>query len=151
MNEIKFTDYDEVFLQKSWDWLNDPEMKYLTQTSTFSKEGQLDWFNTLQNRSDYKIWGVMADSEPVGAFGLKNITGYDAEYWGYIGNKAYWGRGIGVLMVKKAIERAKEQGLCAVYLKVIRENKRAIHLYEKTGFECFDEENEFLLMKVAIS
>ena len=46
------------------------------------------------------------------------------------------GQGIGSLLIEKALCIAKEQGIVQVILEVRVSNQPAIHLYEKTGFEC---------------
>ena len=92
--QIKFVKYNEHFLNKSWDWLNDPEIKKLTLTSDFTKKQQQVFFKSIPTRTDFKIWGVKCGDESIGVVGLKNITSHDAEYFGYIGEKNYWGSGI---------------------------------------------------------
>ena len=147
---VEFADYSKEFLEKSWEWLNDPEIKHLTNTSCFSKEDQLKWFNSLPDRSDYKVFGVLESGKPIGVFGLKNITAHDAEYWGYIGEKDSWGKKIGELIVKRAIEIAKEKNIGLLYLKVIPNNERAIRLYEKMNFVCTGIENNLLIMQLCL-
>ncbi|WP_133130565.1 GNAT family N-acetyltransferase [Legionella yabuuchiae] len=44
------------------------------------------------------------------------------------------GHGIGHQLIKKALELAKEKGLTRIELSVREDNKRAIHLYKKFGF-----------------
>lgn len=129
-------DYNEIFLEKSWDWLNDPEIRSLTLTTEFSRDDQMKFFNSLADRKDYWIKGVVEDEVPVGAMGLKNIDheSGNAEYWGYVGEKKYWGKGIGKFMLQMAVEKAKQLNLQSIYLHVAPFNQRAIALYKKTGF-----------------
>jgi len=44
-------------------------------------------------------------------------------------------RGIGTALTRHMLDIAKRKGLRKVSLRVIRENKRAIHMYEKCGFK----------------
>jgi RimJ/RimL family protein N-acetyltransferase len=88
-------EFNKVFLKMTWKWLNDPEIKQLTNSADFTIEDQKKWFNGLKNKQDYKIWGLTYHKKPVGVCGIKNITQNDCEYWGYIGEKEYWGRGFG--------------------------------------------------------
>lgn len=129
-------DYNEIFLEKSWDWLNDPEIRSLTLTTEFSRDDQMKFFNSLADRKDYWIKGVVEDEVPVGAMGLKNIDheSGNAEYWGYVGEKKYWGKGIGKFMLQMAVEKAKQLNLQSIYLHVAPFNQRAIALYKKKGF-----------------
>ena len=128
-------DYNLDFLDKSWEWLNDPEIKTLTLTPHFTKEDQINFYNSLPHKADYWIKGIIENGKPIGAMGLKHITKTEAEYWGYIGDKEYWGKGIGSFMMKEAIIKAKAFGLEKIYLKVSAQNTRAKQLYSKMGFQ----------------
>jgi RimJ/RimL family protein N-acetyltransferase len=131
---VKFTEYNRIFLEQSWKWLNDREIKMLTMTPDFTKEQQELFFESLLRRTNYFIQGILYDDLPIGACGLKNITEQDGEYWGYIGEKEYWGKGIGKEIMKYIISVAKEKQLKTIYLHVSETNLRARKLYEKNGF-----------------
>ena len=143
---IEFVNYDKVFLDKTWIWLNDEELKKLTMAPDFTRKNQSQWFKSLKKKNDYLIWGIKVNNIPVGVCGLKNITQYKAEYWGYIGEKNYWGKGIGEIMMNMIIDKAKELGLKKLYLKVLTNNYRAIRLYEKFNFNVTDKEQNILIM-----
>src|SRR6476620_3581377 len=113
----QLTAYNQQFLEKSWIWLRDPEIKALTLTPDFTREEQLAFYHSLPERKNYWIRGILEDGVPVGAMGLKHISSTTAEYWGYIGEKAYWGKGIGSFMIAAAVEKAKQLGLTAIYLQ----------------------------------
>ncbi|MEJ7578416.1 MAG: GNAT family N-acetyltransferase [Pyrinomonadaceae bacterium] len=132
---VRAVPYDERLLELSWSWLQDEEIRRLTMTPQFTKQEQITWFEGLRDRNDYLIWGIEAYGTLIGAFGIKGIDGESGEYWGYIGDKRFWGRGIGKWIVSEAIERAKEIGLKRLYLKVAEENSRAISLYQKFRFK----------------
>lgn len=144
--KVKFVNYDLVYKELSWEWLNDDEIKYLTITPDFTKEQQDKWFVTLKNRTDYKVWGVSYAGYPVGVVGLKNINDVECEYFGYIGNKKYWGLGIGSEMVKFAKNIAKEMGEKKIYLRVLQDNVRAIRLYQNNDFKLDVVDNKVMLM-----
>lgn len=145
---IQFVEYDNDYLNYSWVWLNDPEIKALVLAPEITKEGQKQWFNKLRFRNDYYIWGVKNDDVRIGVVGIKNIDMRKkaGEYFGYIGDKNFWGMGIGANMIKHIIEFAKTKQLSKIYLKVSRNNTRAIHLYEKQGFilNSIKSDNELL-------
>jgi RimJ/RimL family protein N-acetyltransferase len=150
---IKFVEFNEIFLESSWGWLNDPEIRLLTDTPDFTKDQQYLWYKGLSRRDDYLVFGVMEDSSPIGVVGLKNINKNkgQAEYFGYIGEKKYWGKGIGTLMMKKMEIIAKEKyNLSEIVLYVITENLRAIKLYRKMGYcqnESFDRYGKIFMIK----
>src|SRR5208283_2989 len=64
---LTFTRFDERFLEKSWEWLNDPEIKRLTLTPDFTRESQARWFARLPTMKDYLIWGLLHERTPIGA------------------------------------------------------------------------------------
>ena len=142
MEGLKFVEYNKEFLEKSWDWLNDTEIKKMIMSSDVTKTEQLKWYEKLAERKDYYIWGIKFNSEAIGAVGIKNIdfNSRKGEYFGYIGEKEYWGRGIGSEMLDYIISFAIQQGLKEIYLRVSNDNKRAIRLYEKKGF-FYDNKN----------
>ena len=106
----------------------------MTDTPAFTEEQQRNWFESLSGRSDYLIWGVVCDGRPIGACGLKHVTATDAEYWGYIGDKSFWGHGYGQSMVAFCLDKAHARGLQRVYLRVLSSNVRAQRLYQRMGF-----------------
>ncbi len=134
---IVFVEYTKDYLDLSWSWLNDPEIKALTMTPNFSREDQLNFFNQLPFRSDFKIFGIMVNNEMSGACGLKNITNTEAELWCYLGIKKYWGLGLGTPIIQYIENIGKKIDIPKLYLKVAKFNYRAIKTYEKNGF-CVD-------------
>ena len=139
MTKIKLVVFDKTFLDLTWLWLNDPEIKYLVDSPTITKEQQLEWFESLNKKEDYLIWGIKYSNVPVGVCGLKNITDESSEYWGYIGEKEFWGLGIGSIILDKMIYKAKTLKNKYIWLKVLNSNKRAIDLYSRKNFKILDK------------
>ncbi|MEI6681675.1 MAG: GNAT family N-acetyltransferase [Bacteroidota bacterium] len=131
---IELCDYTLEFLECSYSWLTDPEIKALTDTPEITREGQLNWFHSLPKLDDYMVWGVMYNGMPVGVCGLKHITADDCEYWGFIGEKSLWGKGLGSVILDNLLGKAVALGKQSVWLRVLKSNKRAIRLYEKFNF-----------------
>ncbi len=141
--------YTESFLEHSYRWLNNKEIKRLTNTPDLNREGQKKWYESIKERTDYKIWGINFDSRHIGACGLKNITNEDCEYWGYIGEKRHWGKGLGSCILFRLINYAKNSNMSSIWLKVLKENQRAINLYSKFGFKQ-EEELESGIIKMRL-
>lgn len=133
---VHFVPYNQTFCDLSWVWLNDPEIKRLTLTPDFSHEQQVAWFSTLHLRKDYKIWGIEYSDLPIGAVGIKHIDfmAKKAEYFGYIGDKHFWSKGIGNLMMLFIKQEVLKENLKSLYLHVSASNMRAIKLYVKHNF-----------------
>ncbi|ALB67377.1 GNAT family N-acetyltransferase [Cronobacter dublinensis] len=150
MDNLTLTTYDRDFLELSWTWLQDPEIKKLTLTSDFSRQDQENFFNNLSHREDYIIYGVNLGSRKIGVAGLKNIKENDAEYWGYIGEKDLWGKGLGKYLISALEDVAKNKGIKKLYLKVSDLNVRAIKAYQKSGFVINDHECDIIIMEKMI-
>ena len=146
-NSLELVDYDRGFLDKSWDWLNDKELKYLTMTPNFDKSEQVDFFNSLDTRENYFIYGITFMGVAIGACGLKNFINEKAELWLYIGDKSYWGKGLGKIIMNRLEEKALDKNLLKLYLKVIKENLVAINLYKNIGYTEIDNVNGYITME----
>ena len=144
--EVSFGEFNRETLDLSFDWLADPEIRQLTETPVIEKGAQLRWFNGLPSRSDYKVWGVSYQGKPVGVVGLKRIEAATAEYFGYIGVKSCWGKGIGSAMLDFAEKQAGLLGLRRLELRVITDNPRARTLYLRRGFTKYQEGAGYSLM-----
>jgi RimJ/RimL family protein N-acetyltransferase len=142
--------YDERMLELSWAWLRDPDLRRLVDSAEFTREAQRAWFDSLAGRSDYLIWGVEFEGAPIGAFGLKHVTSREAEYWGYIGEKSFWGRGVGRWMLERARAEAQCRGLSRLHLRVLRDNARAIAGYKRFGFRTDSVSEQSLLMSIDV-
>jgi RimJ/RimL family protein N-acetyltransferase len=143
---VKLVQYDRRYLLASRRWLRDPEIASLTMTPPFTDHEQESWFLSLQSKADYAVWGVELDGAPVGVAGLKNITLERAEYFGYLGEKWAWGAGHGTQMLLSTIDEARARGCRQIWLRVWRENQRAIALYRRQGFEVTRDEGDELHM-----
>lgn len=49
---VDFVEYSIEFLELSWEWLNDSEIKSLTMTPDFTREEQIVFFRKLPFRQD---------------------------------------------------------------------------------------------------
>ncbi|EOL8956463.1 GNAT family N-acetyltransferase [Cronobacter dublinensis] len=150
MDRITLTSYDREFLELSWIWLQDPEIKKLTLTSDFTREQQRAFFNSLNDRKDYLIYGIQLGTKKIGVAGLKNIKNDVAEYWGYIGDKDLWGKGIGKFVIEEIERIANNFGIKKLYLKVSEFNPRAIKAYHKSGFVISNSQNNVIFMEKVI-
>lgn len=149
--KLLFVEYSKEFLEKSWEWLNDPDIKKLTNTSDFTRKDQVKFFDSLSSKKDYFIKGILYNNIPIGACGLKYIADIDAEYWGYIGEKEYWGKGLGKEILKYMIVKGKDLGLHSIYLYVTKDNLRAIRLYQNIGFKTEEETESQYKMRLNLS
>ena len=150
--ELRFVEYSRSFLAKSWGWLNDPEIKKLTCTPDFTQQQQEDFFVGLP-RDGYHIWGLVYKDVEIGVVGLKNVKDGSAEYFGYIGEKQYWGMGLFSSILDGIKLECKKLNVEHLFLYVSRENAMAIRAYEKNGFSVSPllctKQQKFMSMKVS--
>jgi len=141
--EIRLVPFDRTYLERSWEWLRDPEIKTMTMAGEFTREDQERFFEDLPSRQDYKIWGVeSADGQPIGAGGIKHIHGSDGEFWCYIGERPYWGRGIGGRILEACEVEAQKLGIDRLTMVALEDNERSIRAYEKMGFQFVSRHEE---------
>ena len=151
MNAIlSLVPFSREFLDLSYRWLTDPEIKRLTDTPDITRQTQEAWFDNLPHRTEYIVWGIRIGDRPAGACGLKDISGDKAEYFGYIGEKELWGQKFGEAMIARVEEKATAMGIKTLSLKVRKDNERAIRLYRRVGFFSTEETPDYLLMKKTI-
>lgn len=136
-------------LKQTYAWLHDPEIQELTRTPDFTEDQQLLWLNNLPARTDCIVKAIYLDDEIIGAWGLKNINKEkgDAEQYYYIGNKNYWGQGIGEWLMDSVQKAALDIGLSRIYLSVVMKNFKAINLCFKNGFKIIGWENDLFKME----
>ena len=144
--EVEFVEFDRVFLGVSWKWLMDDEIRTLTNASFITKSKQEEWFASLPSQADYYIWGIKYLDIPIGVCGIKHKTLKNGEYWGYIGDKNYWGKGIGKVMLQFIEHKAKMMNLNALYLHVSSDNIRALKLYSHYGFLIESKDRNLIRM-----
>lgn len=147
--QLIFGNFDEEALAKSWDWLNDIEIKYFTNTSDFDRVSQRDWFEGLAARDDYYIKTMLVDNTLVGVCGIKNITDTEGEAWLYVGEKLLWGKSIGTQCLKYLISYARQIDLKSLYALILKDNTRSLNLFKKFDF-IFESELEDDIVKVRL-
>ena len=94
-------------------------------------------YNTLKDEleaknSHYVV--AMLNNEIIGFAGIKIIID-EADIMNIVTKKAYQNQGIGTLLLEKLIYISQSLNLHSLSLEVNEENKTALHLYEKLGFE----------------
>lgn len=120
-------------------WLNDPEVnKYLETRSTTTRELR-EYIREKQASNNAVLFGIFSNEngkhignvklEPIDRKQKKATLGL------LIGDKEYWGKGIGTEATELATRYAFDVlGMQEVNLGVIATNAAAIRVYEKCGF-----------------
>lgn len=139
LRELKRSDIPEINL-----WRSDQELIGFLGAPFRYIDQEIDekWFDSyLNNRSNTIRCAVVDDAEPNEILGMVALTNID---WVLrsgilhimIGNSGNRNRGIGTFAVSEILKHAfNDMNLHRVELEVLVSNTRAIHLYEKIGFE----------------
>ncbi len=125
-------------------WRNDHEIiDFLGNNFLYiAKDVDEAWYeNYLQNRDKAKRFAIidLNNNNIIGTTQLTSIhaVNQSAEFSILIGEKNYWNRGAGQSAMHMAIWHGfLDLNLNRIYLTVLSDNHRAIHLYEKAGFVC---------------
>ena len=145
--EIEVRDFTRIVLEKSWEWLSDSEIKGLTATPNFDRDTSVKWFESLKSRNDYLVKAMYYNDKPIGVFGLKNLNEIDGEAFGYIGEKEYWGKTVGVQALEYLINYGKSISLKSIYSVMLKANLHSYKLHRRLGFvnERDKDENNIIM------
>lgn len=134
-------------------WLNDPEVNRYLETRQATKESIKKYIEEKNKSSDSLFLGIFfkENEKHIGNIKLEPIDfkDYKATMGILIGDKNYWGKGVGTEAVKLIVKYGFENlGLLEINLGVISENKAAIRVYEKAGFRVEKINEKSVLMSI---
>lgn len=137
LRSIKISDSPLLFA-----WVNDREL--ISHSYYYRPVSELEhnkWFESVFEKRDQLLLGIeISDGDLdllVGTCGLFDIDQISrkAELRIKIGNKDYWGKGVGTIAVNQLCELGfYTLNLNKIWLKVIKDNIRALKSYQKSGF-----------------
>lgn len=124
-------------------WLSDPEViaYSLTLFQELKTVAQVaDWLaRTLQDQHSLNLGIYLTETQKlIGYAGITNISrvNQSGEYFILLGEKRYWGRGIGTIVTRQVVTRGfQELGLNRVMLTVSVPNEGGVKAYLKAGFQ----------------
>lgn len=129
-------------VQSFYKWINDEEViKYsLSYFSRIKTIEEIDkWFIEMLNEKNSLNLGIYLKNscELIGYAGISKIseTNKSGEYFIFIGDKNYWGKGIGSDVTNKVIEIGfKNLDLNRIMLTVSEQNIGGLKAYKRAGF-----------------
>ncbi len=125
----------------SWKWRNDPDVWRQTGrnwNNYVSKETEENWIKEIRKEKNSKRFAICVGEEEtyVGNVQLKDITREDAVFHIFIGEKSYWGKGVGTAATELILDYAEHKlKLKSIKLKVQKSNTAAVKIYENAGFK----------------
>ncbi|MBB6460381.1 GNAT family N-acetyltransferase [Flammeovirga kamogawensis] len=125
-----------------YNWINDEEVtRYsLSIFSKISSKSEINkWYTSVLNSSFEIVYGIYLEntSELIGYTGFSNISRQNnsAEYFLFIGNKKFWGQGIGTRVTEEILEIGFfGHKFNRIMLTVSEPNIGALKAYSKAGF-----------------
>jgi RimJ/RimL family protein N-acetyltransferase len=141
---IRLRGIDQGDLPLFVSWLNDPEVRqYLSLYAPLSNAQEEKWFESLDKlsiaeqplmieASHEQKWKAVGDI----SFIAVDQRARNAELGLFIGEKDFWGKGIGTQVLSLMLDYGFfTLNFHRIYLRVYALNERGIHCYEKVGFK----------------
>ncbi len=137
---IKLSPLKQENLTPFYQWIRDEE-SIIYSLSIFQKmktdEEIEEWFARSINDKRNSNHGIFVDDVFVGYAGICGMseTNNSGEYFIFIGDKNYWGKGVGTEVTKLIVKIGFEElGLNRIMLTVSVPNKGGVKAYERAGF-----------------
>ena len=111
----------------------------------FSVEAEAEFISGMENSTDNTMLLAKCDEKIVACASLNRLPRRMRHRGDFAISvaKEYWNKGIGSQLLNNIIAFARENDFEIIDLQVRSDNKRAIHLYEKHGFEKIGEHSAF--------
>ncbi len=141
-------------IQRMVTWYNDPEIAPFIHPNfsavPFHQYSTEDVINELKPHPQLKRFTIWDDQNPIGELSvtrnfhmLINDPSHTAWISITIGEKEYWGKGIGLKAMDFLERVCKEDGYTRIELGVFEHNKKASGLYLKMGYRELARINHF--------
>lgn len=104
-------------------------------------EGRHSVYLKVQKTFEH-FWCLFDDSEMVGTVALKRLDSLRCELKSLYLAERYQGIGLGHDLLETAIKEAKREGYAEMFLDTLATSRRALALYERSGFVRIDRYNE---------
>lgn len=121
------------------DWFKDPEvMKYSdNQYRSFTLEGQKEYVRNCLSNKAIDLYGIFHQNHHIGNIVIDGINSFHsrAEITYLVGNKNYWGNGVGFFAVSEIIKISKNfYKLNKLFAGIAENNIASRKVLEKNGF-----------------
>ncbi len=104
---LKASDYSDNYLS----WMNDKDVVKYSENrfKSFSKKGQINYINSFIDNKKNFLYGIFFKKKHIGNIVLGPIKNKTSEITYMIGDKNYWGMGIGSFVIHLIINKAKHE------------------------------------------
>src|SRR5881396_341274 len=126
-------------LRRCVKWFSDPQIiRFLGRDAPVTLAEEERWFRDYERRTDEQIFAIEVEGNHIGNLGLHKVDRVHrkADVGIVIGEPTLWSKGYGTEAMRVALRYAFDVlGLNKVSLDVLEYNIRAIHTYERLGFQ----------------
>lgn len=135
---LRQIDLDSFDFEKILIWITDPEamqfVGFYKHTHQFTTLDQArDFFSQLK---DGVFFGIYVEDNLIGWSALSRFENQTCEFGIFIGEKEYWGQGIGTSITKQVCNHAFEKlNIKKIYLTTAGRNLAGQKCYTKAGFQ----------------
>ena len=137
----------------SYKWRNNPEVWKYTGSKPdriITEDIETEWIKNVLKRNNEMRFAIIVDGKYIGNTQLTNIENQEVNFHIFIGEKDYWGKGIGSQVLKLMIEVAKNKNFKKIKLNVNSKNIAAYKMYIKYGFNIISSNNDFISMALIL-
>ena len=149
---VKIRPITELDAKTSVHWRNDKDVWVHTAFSAnqpVTEQAEIAWAKESIGNASSRRFAIIADDVYVGNVNLTHIENGEAEYSIFIGNKAFWGKGIAKKASIEVLNYAKRVlSLESVRLGVSEKNAAAVKIYKSLGFVKYSEDERFTWMRL---
>ena len=107
----------------------------------FEPEGRHSFYNDISDEFDV-FYCVLENNRVTGTVGLKKFNADTVELKALYLDKDQRGKGLGRMLMDKAVSAARELGYKSIVLDSMSKYKDARRLYERTGFKDTERYND---------
>lgn len=145
LRDIRLSDTENIVFWRNQDFVRE----HFLMKEPLTPEMHLEWMKTKVSAGTVVqfIIGILGTETEIGSVYFRDVDGKEksAEFGIFIGDRKYAGQGYGYEAMCLAMEYALcRMGLETIRLRVLEENKAAMHVYKKYGFMVRPGEEEWI-------
>lgn len=147
INFLDLTKADSSLQLEIRNWRNSTHVAQYFQLDYIDLQTHKNWLESLSKEQPQNIaFLIEFDEKFVGLAYFSKIDYKEKQAdWGmYIYDQSLRGMGIGSKVLDFCFDYIRNLGINRLFLEVLRDNHRAISLYEKKGFKYCEDKNELV-------
>ena len=135
----------------SFKWRNDPEVWKYTRSRpnmVITPEIELNWAEQVLQTANRRTFAIclVENDQYIGNVQITDMNGTSGRFHLFIGDKSFWGKGIGTAAAEKLVSVAREElHLKQLVLWVNKENTAARKIYLNVGFVPVDDDGNMVI------